>query len=150
MGAGVRHAWAAVVIAVVGLALSSPATSAAARWPVIGCSNLRYNFFNHYAWKHAPSGLCVITPTNAGIDHVKWTGWGGNKATGKGDFIDSLGYMYPATITAYDLYVTHNFLGRTGSYAAWYGKLHVVAKRQFRGGIYRGPFNVVLNVTPEE
>ena len=145
-----RHRRFAIVLVftIAALGLSSTA-SAHQRWPVIGCWDFRYNFFNHYAWKYAPRGLCSITSTTAGIDHARWKYWGARQATGRGDYVDGLGFQYPAKITVYDRQRTWNFLGG-GTYAAWYLKIHVVARREFRGGIWRGPFNVFMNVAPQE
>jgi len=70
--------------------------------------------------------------------------WGRRQATASGDYVSDLGFLFPAKITAYDLIVTHNFAG-TGTYAAWYQKVHVVAKRKFIGGIWRGPYDVVMD-----
>lgn len=123
--------------------------TASARWPVIGCYDLNVSGFNHFAWKYKPSRLCYITGTLAGIDHVHWKHWGKRQATGTGDFVDSLAFHYPAKLTVSKLTVTHNNLG-LGTYAAWYSRLHVVAKRERRGGIFRGPVNATLNVTPWE
>jgi hypothetical protein len=138
------------VAAIASFVVSMPTAAAArARWPVIGCDdNAGPGPINHYAWKWQPSGLCTITGATDGIDHARWKHWGSHQATATGDFVDGLGFMYPAKLTAYRLHVTHNLFGNRGVYGAWYTKLHVVAKREFRGSIERGPFNVVLDVTP--
>lgn len=136
-------------LAVALLLVLAPGASARQRWPIIGCWDFSSQGFNHYLWEYKPGGLCAILETTAGIDHARWKHWGSRQATGTGQFVDALGFMYPAKLTAYGLHVTHNFLGEH-TYAAWYTKLHVVAKREYRGEIYRGPFNLVLDVTPSE
>ncbi len=145
-----RHRRVAIAT-VVALAAAVAASAAGAhpRWPVIGCWDFRDGYFNHYAWRYAPRGLCSITPTTEGIDHAHWSYWGRRQATANGDFVDDLGFQYPAKITVYDRHRTWNFLGG-GTYAAWYAKMHVVARREFRGDIWRGPFNVFMNVSPQE
>lgn len=122
------------------------------RWPVIGCADLSYSIENLYAWKYAPAGYCETggpLGTLTGITGAHWKQWGQRRAHARGMLVDGLGFYYPAKITAYDRSVTHNFLGM-GTYAAWYNKLHVVAGSGDRGGAMRGPFNVFLNVTPQE
>src|SRR5437763_14962016 len=84
------------------LTFAAPAT-ARSRWPVIGCWDFSYNFFTHYAWKYKPSGLCSLTETTEGIDHARWSHWGHRQASARGDFVDDVGFMYPARITAYRL-----------------------------------------------
>jgi hypothetical protein len=119
-----------LVVALVALVGTSAATAVAAgmRWPVIGCEDLHHTFVNHYSWRYAP-GECTTggtLGTTEGIAGAHWRGWGGSRATATGYLRDGLGFAYPASITAYDLYRTNNFLG-THHYAAWYSRLHVVA-----------------------
>lgn len=80
--------------------------------------------------------------------YARWTGWGLPQATGAGDLIDGLGFEYPATITAYELTSTSNLNGKYG-FASWYAKLHVTAPGAVRANVFRGPFNIVINVTPQ-
>jgi hypothetical protein len=139
---------AITVLAIAAAFGSGAVANAKQRWPVIGCANFNQPFPNLDNLTFAPTRVCTLTGTTAGIDHAHWKDWGAKQATATGDFVDSLGFTYPAKMTAYGLHKTNNFLGG-GTYAAWYTKLHVIAKREYRGGVYRGPFNVFLNVTPE-
>lgn len=111
----------------------------------------RLEGLRHNLWEFAPGGLCDVGGSFgavAGIDHTHWTGWGRATATGTGMFVDGLGFEYPAEITGYGLVSTHNFSGKQ-FYAKWYSKLHVIAQAELRGGTVRGPFDVVMNVTPD-
>ena len=137
-----------VIIVLVG-AVAAPVAAQARRWPIIGCATA--TSVEHFHWKYKPRYCQTGGPlgTLTGIAGVAWKHWGGGEAYGTGRLVDGLGFTYPAKITAYKLDRTNNFLGN-GTYAAWYQKLHVVAKRQYRGGIYRGPYNVFLNSAPAE
>jgi uncharacterized delta-60 repeat protein len=118
--------------------------AARAHYPVIGCH--APNSSRRTRWRYAPQ-RCETggSGTLAGIDHVRWHGWGSRRAIGDGSYIDGLGFEYPATITAYELHRC-NHCYEAGP---WYGTLHIIAHGGFRGGVFRGPFNVTVNVTPQ-
>jgi hypothetical protein len=120
------------------------------RWPVIGCEDAHYGYVNHHSWRYAPRDCTTggKLGTTEGIAGARWRGWGRSRAIATGYLIDGLGFEYPAKIVAYDLYRTNNFLGGH-HYAAWYPRLHVVATGETRGGAFRGPFDVIINSTPE-
>lgn len=135
----------------------SPASGGAARarrrFPVIGCDDLKYTFLNRYSWRFAPTRYCETggrLGSLEGIDHAHWRDWGQRQAIARGSLVDGLGFEYPATITAYNLRRCHRCFGMSAYNPSWYLKLHVVAKGGIRGGVPRGPFNVSLDVGPQE
>jgi hypothetical protein len=134
----------------VAVVFTSAAFGASSRpsFPVIGCVDSSYSFANHWSWRHAPSRLCETSASLVGIDHARWRAWGRNRATATGSFVDSLGFEYPATITAYDLRRCRKCNGAEAP-QAWYRYLHVVSAGGVRGGAMRGPFNVTLFAAPE-
>ena len=149
-----------VFVASVAMVLAFVAGSSAASWaryqgrfPVIGCNKQSSPYPNHYGWRHAPTGYCDTggsLGSTEGIDRAHWRGWGRRRAHAHGLLVDGLGFRYPARITAYDFTRCHNCFGVQGYNPTWYGRLHVVSRGGYRGGARRGPFNVVINVVPEE
>lgn len=152
---GIRIAIAVITLLMGVLVAAMPAQAAMRshhRYPVIGCDDLRSGGQNRYSWRHAPRGYCETggsLGSTEGIDHAHWRGWGRAKAHARGYLVDGLGFMYRARITAYGLYHCHNCFGIAGYDPSWYRWLHVVSKGGSRGGARRGPFNVTINVTPQ-
>jgi len=87
--------------------------------------------------------------TTEGIDHARWTGWGNAVAHATGYLVDGLGFEYAATITAHGLASCTNCGAGPGT-VRWYKSLHVVSSGGVRGGVQRGPFNLTIDVTPQE
>lgn len=125
--------------------------AATQRFPVIGCDDHRYPFENHYSWRYAPSECETggSLGTLEGVSGVHWRGWKRGRATGKGSLIDGLGFGYPASLTAYGLYRTHDLVG-TGKFGSWYRRMRATPAGAVRGGALRGPVNVTINVIPQE
>jgi hypothetical protein len=145
--------WAAVLFAIslAGAGVSHAAGSGAARFPVIGCDDLRAPIINHYAWRRAPTGLCQTAGslgTLEGIDRSHWRGWGSRTPSADGFLVDGLGFEYSAMITSSELRSCRNCFGVPGLTMSWYRQLHVVSPGGVRGGARRGPFNLTIDVTP--
>jgi hypothetical protein len=142
-----------VVLTSIAATLTIAATAAARqRWPVIGCNDNSAPYLNRYAHRYKPRHYCETGGSLGsleGIDHATWRRWGDGRAYATGYLVDGLGFEYKARITAYKIVRTHDFLG-TNNYASWYRKLHVVADGGFRGGVFRGPFDVTIDCTPWE
>jgi hypothetical protein len=137
-----------VVLAFLGIGIAvSRGAGLPARWPVIGCDDTSVPYPNERDWRYAPTGYCDVSHVASpeAIDHVKWTHWGASRATGRGFYVDDLGFSYPATVTAYGLKVARDF-NATGRYVAWYSRLHIRSPGGARGGSNHGPFNFVAIV----
>lgn len=121
-----------------------------ARYPVIGCNDTRLPAQNRASWRYAPRACETggSLGSTEGIAAAHWHHWGSSRAHATGLLIDGLGFAYPARITAFDLVRARRLPG-THRYGSWYARLRVVAARRFRGGIARGPYRVLINVTPQ-
>ncbi len=156
-GAGARlHALAPAAGAATPLLASQSTGHAArvvatgARYPIIGCNNPRLPSQNRAAWRYAPHACETggSLGSTEGIASAHWRGWGSPRAHATGQLIDGLGFAYPAHIVAFDLVRAHRLPG-THRFGSWYRRLRVVSTRAFRGGISRGPYTVVIDVTPQ-
>jgi hypothetical protein len=136
-------ATSATVLAALIAVLPASAATATLRFPLIGCG------LGHYELKYAPTGYCETGGSlgaREGIDHAHWKHWGQSRATADGFLVDGHGFEYQATITAYDLISPAPLCGAPSSGTSEYLYLHVVANGGRRKGMFRGPFNVKLNV----
>ena len=100
------------MILATGLLFLAVATTAFAKWPVIGCDDGRYSFPNHYLWQYAPHSCTTSGATEEGFTEAHWHGWGHGRAWSVVRFSDArTGEWIPATVTVSGLFKTHESFG---------------------------------------
>ncbi len=150
------------VLAACALAVGPASTAGSAArhpgFPILACDDPRYPYANHYGRVYRPTGFCQTRRGSGveGIDHTRWTTWGGAQAKGRGYLVvyEQGLAEFPAEITAQKLWVTDRFAGGRGYLAAYLRlRVHVLARRSPETAgvmVWHGPLNLTLDVPIQE
>jgi hypothetical protein len=132
---------------IVALALIAPtAVAARQRYPVMGCFNFNFPSPNLYSLAYKPYGRCYSETGIDGIDRVRWSHWGRSRASGHGEYLDSLGFPHKASMTIYGLFHPCRFAPGQKTYS----KLRVVWQSVRGGGVLRPGGQHEFDVTPSD
>ena len=132
----IRVAWAMSAVAAVLVVAFASNAQGAHRYPVMGCTSLGTPVHEKVP-VYKPYGRCSFLGggvNDVGIYHVRWTGWGRKKASGRGSYYDGLGFLHHASMTVYRL--------RAKSYT----RIRVKWDAKYAGGALRPRGNRVFNV----